>query len=37
MNFGQMKEAFTAYTGIIDEVDAVDLAFWFNEAQVDLA
>ncbi len=37
MNFGQMKEAFESHTGITDEIDAHELALWFNEAQLDLA
>jgi hypothetical protein len=37
MDFGQLREAFITHTGITDEVDAAELALWFNEAQLDLA
>ncbi|MDO4732466.1 MAG: hypothetical protein Q4B50_02975 [Bacillota bacterium] len=37
MTFDQMREMFEAYTGTSDQVDSVQLALWFNEAQMDLA
>ncbi len=37
MNFGQMRDAFLSYTGVVDPLDNAELAFWFNEAQLDLA
>ncbi|MBR5430483.1 MAG: hypothetical protein IK116_08180 [Firmicutes bacterium] len=37
MNFAELAQAFTAYTGAVDQVDNAQLALWFNEAQLDLA
>ncbi|MBQ6808474.1 MAG: hypothetical protein IJP07_04855 [Firmicutes bacterium] len=37
MTFDQMREMFEVYTGTSDEVDSIQLALWFNEAQLDLA
>ncbi len=37
MNFGQLQEAFDQYTAAGEQVDAVQLALWFNEALLDLA
>lgn len=37
MTFSELCEAFTTYTGAVDQVDNAQLALWFNEAQLDLA
>lgn len=37
MKFSELCQAFTAYTGAVDQVDNAQLALWFNEAQLDLA
>ena len=37
MTFSELCQAFTTYTGAVDQVDNAQLALWFNEAQLDLA
>lgn len=37
MSFDHMRAAFESYIGLSDDVDTVQLALWFNEAQLDLA
>ena len=37
MTFAQLTAAFETYTNVSDQVDAAQLALWFNEAQLDLA
>lgn len=38
MNFADLRDLFENYTGVSEsEVEDIDLALWFNEAQLDLA
>lgn len=37
MTFNELVGAFEAYTGVSGEIDNVDMAVWFNEAQLDLS
>ena len=38
MNFSELSDMFFSYTGAsTSDVDDTDLAFWFNEAQLDLS
>lgn len=37
MNFARLRDIFENNTGVTSEVDDIQLAFWFNEAMLDLA